>query len=328
MKTKFVYSYWTAAVKMNVLFLDSFFPEEFKKAESVQQVTVSKASDRFTRPGFEVHCCEVLEIDPIWVNLDPLVPPEGLYLQLAPKLGPQKTILFGNLLCAHAEGMRPLTTPEKLKAYVSKAKNVKGRRIALRALRFIRGGSRSPMEICLHMLLSNSHLLGGFNLGSALFDYEIVIPVEFNGIVRESSYYADIYYPEHKLIVEYDGAIHSGQKDKDVKRRAILRTLGYEVIVLNKYSLYDLNKFEEVINRILKIVKKRLRIRTPQFVEMFLLLRSLLPSLENREKLSERIINSRWKETLNFLKKIVPYQYFQNIREIKRRYWEAMRIQT
>lgn len=68
-------------------------------------------------------------------------------------------------------------------------------------------------------------------------------------------YYADIYIPKYKLILEIDGKYHytNEQTRKDTNRSAGIRRLGYHVCRL---SNAEARKVDKIISRIKLIQKK------------------------------------------------------------------------
>lgn len=69
-------------------------------------------------------------------------------------------------------------------------------------------------------------------------------------------YFADIYLPELKVIVEIDGAYHfsSKQKRKDGNRSAGIWRMGYHVVRLSNHDARNINK----VKAKLKLIKNKL----------------------------------------------------------------------
>lgn len=70
-------------------------------------------------------------------------------------------------------------------------------------------------------------------------------------------YFADIYLPELKIIVEVDGGYHftSSQKRKDNNRSSDIWRMGYHVVRLSNHDARDINKVKAKI----ELIKRRYR---------------------------------------------------------------------
>jgi len=64
-----------------------------------------------------------------------------------------------------------------------------------------------------------------------------------------SSFIADFYCPEHRLIIELDGAIHNQQTDYDQARTEKLQQLGYRVLRFRNPEITQ--NLAEVLQKIL-----------------------------------------------------------------------------
>lgn len=71
-------------------------------------------------------------------------------------------------------------------------------------------------------------------------------------------YFADIYIPEIKTIIECDGGYHftTDQKRKDGNRSSGIWRLGYHVIRLKNHDARDINKVKAKINMILRKARR------------------------------------------------------------------------
>lgn len=72
-------------------------------------------------------------------------------------------------------------------------------------------------------------------------------------ITGRKLYFADLYLPEIKTIIEADGGYHytRNQKRKDGNRSAGIWRLGYHVIRLSNHDCRDINKIKAKISIIL-----------------------------------------------------------------------------
>lgn len=120
-----------------------------------------------------------------------------------------------------------LFTPAGFGAYVKAHRGLRGVVQASRVAELIEPRTESPMESRLRMLLINS----GVGVPVAQFE------VRDRGgrfVAR-----ADFAYPEQRVIVEYDGAQHWGQRRADDRRRDAMRALGWTVIVASRSDYYE-----------------------------------------------------------------------------------------
>ncbi|GAB1476539.1 hypothetical protein MASR2M70_13730 [Bacillota bacterium] len=208
--------------------------------------------------------------------------PELVFLQLAGKLDIHRLILLGLQLCSHPVG-RPdeaVTTRLKIKSFAEKAKGHRGRRNALRALKYIQDGSASIVESILYMVLSLPHALGGYGLNGAVFNYEIKLNDESGKRLGQKRCFVDLYYKQAKVGVEYDSFAHHNspkEQGKDALRAAILERQNLGVMNLSTIQLYDRYACRDFAYNLASRLRKRIQIRTKAFDEMHTKLRSLLP---------------------------------------------------
>ncbi len=78
-------------------------------------------------------------------------------------------------LCSHPPGdfKAAVTTKQRLRDFIEKIPGHSGHRNALRALKYVENGSASIMESMVYMILTLPHILGGYGLKGANFNYEI-----------------------------------------------------------------------------------------------------------------------------------------------------------
>lgn len=318
MKKLLVYSHWSAAKKWRIPYLAEFFADELAQCvqEGREHVIVFRQEDRFQKKGYLVHHCNVLSVRDSFdrLGVDYVVSIGLVFIQLIHSLNIQRGILLANLFCCAPDGRNALVTREELLDFALRAEGLRGRKKALRILQYTSNGCRSPMEALLFMVLNCPHLLGGFKLGPAEFDFEILVPPEYKHLTSKQFFCADIYYPSHKLIVEYYGGIHENTVEDDIVREKILKKMGYQVIVVDSDRFYNLRNFHEIIQILKRILGKRIRIRTTKFAEMFKQLRALLPRHESLDdKVEVEQYFRRLKEEIIFLRKVLTRSYYSSI---------------
>lgn len=179
----------------------------------------------------------------------------------------------------------PLTTIAKLKTYVGKSEGVRGRKKALRALRYAADGSASPRETVLAMLLCLPHSLGGYRFALPQLNCRIDVSARAKAVTDKRFYRCDLYWSEAKLAVEYDSDLeHLGSRNaaSDSSRRTALDALGVTVVTVTTLQIASRVEMEHVAHRVARCLGKRLQYREPGFSSANLRLRTKpLSSLQN-----------------------------------------------
>ncbi len=184
--------------------------------------------------------------------------------------------------CDMRRGFRPeipLTTVRRLSAYISKMKGARGIKKASRAMRFLVGGSASPAETTLTMMLSLPYMLGGFKLPTPSLNVRIDISRVARKTTAREFYVCDLFWPNKKVAVEYDSdAFHakSEQISQDATRRNALFFSGITVITVTRRQLKSSIEMRRVAHLLSRLLAKRLLYRDPEFTEKHMMLRKSL----------------------------------------------------
>ncbi len=204
--------------------------------------------------------------------------PEFTFLQMAAHLSLVQLIELGFELCgryathrgpAHARAARrvapePSTTPDKLVAYLSKCENVKGLKKARRAARYVMGGSESPMETKLALILCLPPALGGFGLPRATLNRELVLELaDADGsmpvrrVVR-----CDLYWPgPREVAIEYESdEWHLGSRkfSEDSMRRNDIVSTQVQVLTVTKNQVLNLAYWPTLAGRVASVMGRKL----------------------------------------------------------------------
>ena len=273
-------SHISAARMWGIPQIDAFLGD----ASADVHVTFTQLGSRKYKPGQVTHLCQGdLPNDAIVIhNGIRVASPELVFLQLAAELDIQRTILLGLQLCGHAPGCpgEAVTTKYKLKNFAEKAVGTRGRPNALRALRSIEGGSASIMESFAFMVLCLPYALGGYGLGSPIFNYEIKMK-ESRGHPRDPiRCFIDLYYVKEKLGIEYNSfEFHHSplSQGRDTLRASALERQGIEIMSLSTIQLYDRKACENFALNLSRRIGKRMQIKSDKFLPMQQNLRSLFP---------------------------------------------------
>lgn len=276
-------SHFTAAAIWDIPHIEMILGSETVKSSSTD-LTVSEHKARFRMNGRKVHSCELpLPAGAIVCRNGTMVAsPELLFLELACKLSIHRLILLGLQMCSHPPGRcsEAITTKRKLKVFLAKTSGHRGHRKAERAVRYIEDGSASVMESITFMILTLPNAIGGYGLDGAVFNQEIKLKDEMGKRLGQKRCFADLFYKQPKLAVEYESfTFHNtpSEQGKDIIRSTMLERQGIDVIRISTIQLYNKDACKEFAINLAARLGKRIHIRTPRFDEMHMFLRAILP---------------------------------------------------
>ncbi|NLZ66065.1 MAG: hypothetical protein GX910_00165 [Clostridiaceae bacterium] len=282
---KYALDYWGVPfLRGNIEPPDRIFPEEYV-------IFVDKPIYRPDRA--KIHTCRIpgaeKYVDGHACTL-PLV-----FLQVALEYSIHELIYLGLQICSYREGSRPRSTVKELQACAEELQGHRGRRKALRAIRYLENNSRSPMESILYMFLRLPNALGGCGFNEITLNEKI----DLDG--GNKTYFADLYVPSCKLDIEYDSEkFHSNASalSKDRERAAHLEAEGYRVVSVGYTQLNNLNAFRNLARQLSRLIGKRLHIRARKFFENYVALRDLL--LKKGLGVRSRFRKIHWREVPRF----------------------------
>ena len=163
---------------------------------------------------------------------------------------------------------QPLTSLESLRLYAVKAKGVAGTKGAkgatklCRALGYAIGGSASPMETVVAMLLSLPKKHGGYGLPRPRLNHWLQVPGTLRSVTGRSEFFCDLYWLDRRFAVEYDGRpYHTGYSNlqKDYARDNGLDDFGIGVKTLMAPDVFDVDRFDGIARQIARRLNVRLR---------------------------------------------------------------------
>ena len=277
-------SHWSALSEMHIPFMKSYFTPMIRKHTKEKHYVVFSKRHRYEKRGETVHLCSQKlpqgALRPYQKH--PAVGPEFAFLQVAYDLSFHRLVLLGLLMCCTPQGRKyyqPVTTPDKLKTFVLSMERHRGRRRALRALQYVEGYSRSPMEILTYMLLCLPNHRGGAGFRGATFDYRIDLSPEDQAYLNKEHVFADLAYPEHKVLLEYNGADHEkpAKRVDDAKRAEVLEAMGYRVITVVADDLYKPYLLFELIKTLAEALGKPLRMEARTYADGFARILNMMP---------------------------------------------------
>lgn len=139
---------------------------------------------------------------------------------------------------------RPVTTKEDIGEAIASSPGTRGVRKAHKAFQLCMPGTDSVPETDVRLLLVRAGL-----------------PTPMVNLRIEDTsrrwYFLDLAYAEHKVAVEYDGAIHANRThvQRDVTRRRVIEDLGWRIITVTSEDL--LNDPVGIVNSVRKALKLR-----------------------------------------------------------------------
>ena len=215
-----------------------------------------------------------------------VVSPELLFLQMASEFEKIDLIEFGFELCggyslsaSHEYGFVnrfPLTSVKRIDAYLKRCKPSNAVHRATEALRHVADHSASPRETTFVMLASLPSRDGGFGLELPCMNYKIEL--DHADKWRRNNYYCDIFWPKHKLAVEYSGTLVHNKDNlfSDNERENIIELEKIRVIRIDAQQLSNYESLEIVLTRIAQYMGIKFRRPSPQTIQRRENLRSYL----------------------------------------------------
>lgn len=145
-----------------------------------------------------------------------------------------------------------LTTVDELRAFFSQASGYRGSNKALKALSYVRGGCRSPLETAFVMMLTMPKSMGGLGIHSVQTDYRVPVTKRYAALTRRTVFYLDAYLENSMTDIEYNGFYHDEPEQQaiDEERRNTLRNMGYVVITVSRRSFFKQSAFRRVMEAI------------------------------------------------------------------------------
>lgn len=282
-------SHWSAVRFWKVPFAEFLFEKELEAA-ALTECTVFEGSVRNKDRDQKFHCSTIPIPETMKMNIEGVlvVSPELMFVQLALQLDLLKLILLGLCLCAvnGEKGKTAVSSKQKLLNTVERLSGFAGKRKTLRALQYIENDCRSAMEALLFMFLTLPHSLGGYGFSGAVFNQQIKLTPENVRTIGKATLFADIYFKESRIVVEYNSKKYHDNavsRRKDSERASALMRQNYIVFSVTTDQLYSYTSFLACVSFLSSALGKRIRIRAKSHREMHQKLRSLLPYLQRFE---------------------------------------------
>lgn len=238
-------------------------------------VLVSRGAERSCDPSVVSHCCALkLPAQSIY-RISPgvfVVCPELCFIQMGELFTDRRELVeWGYEICGgyelpiNGEGdyreRGPLACVRGIKAFVSSVAGIHGNKMARWAAKYIRDGSRSPMETAHAMTLVLAKREGGLGVRELQMDYRIDIPARLRRLTAKGYVVCDVCIPSARLDSEYNGFHHDEEQRKveDEERRNVLEAMGFKVKVLTKAAFFSGVSYRRFLRSVMRILGIRLR---------------------------------------------------------------------
>ena len=228
-----------------------------------------------------------------------VVSPEYCLFQLAKKLPFARIVQLGLELCggytlaAHKTGFKdpddakrgfvsrpPLTSKEKLVSVLARSAGDFDQKRLTSALRYIENGSNSPRETILYLLLVLPYRYGGYGFSVPVLNPELTPVRGARKSASKEHFKGDLFWPEHRLDVEYDSTAHHDKevdRARDAAKRNSLHSMGITAISVTNDQLCSGAEFERLAQQLAIHFNRRLwHKNNPKFVKAHRELRTLL----------------------------------------------------
>lgn len=160
----------------------------------------------------------------------------------------------------------PLTTLDKLAAFLETCPGTRGLTNAKAAIKFAFENSRSPMETAAALIFSLRPLRGGYSLGKPDVNTRIALDKKTRKDAGVDALMPDLLWPDAKVCVEYDSTeFHSSDEraNIDSQRKNALLAAGYQVVTLTARQLYDVEQTDVVARQVAALLGRRASMPKP-----------------------------------------------------------------
>lgn len=145
-----------------------------------------------------------------------------------------------------------LTSTEELGAFFSQVPGYRGCNKAIKALRYVRNGCRSPLETAFVMMLTMPKSMGGLGIRAVQTNYPVPVTKRYAALTRRTVFYLDALLENSMTDIEYNCFYHDEPEQQaiDEERRNTLRNMGYAVITVSRHSFFKQSAFRRVMEAI------------------------------------------------------------------------------
>lgn len=243
---------------------------------------VGKASQRSRSPRIVYHVRTCPYPTGAFRRLAPgvlVASPELVFFEMANELFFYKLVEFGFLLCGTytvnpnaiaPNGREPLTTKRKLASFIERMGTARGCSIARKALDFVFENSASPRETKTAILLCMPSRLGGYGFSEPQMNYRFDFSAEEQRLFGKSFVVLDLYWPNCRFGIEYDGGEHHTEDEdvsRDRRKSSELSYRGITVVRVDKEQIANPFQVYVLARKCARIMGRPFRKPTPAQIE-------------------------------------------------------------
>ena len=229
------------------------------------ELLVSEPKERRRMPGIKCHVCRHELPAHALVRLDAgifAVDPRFCALLAGQDLDYLELVEYYYELCGGYElpieegesyrEVAPLTSCCELETFFRSMRGMHGVPQALRAVRYARDGSRSPMETASTMTLVLPRRDGGLGIHRVTMNHSIAITGTARRMTGRREFFADAYIASARLLIEYMGMRHEEEERQadDSERDNALDTMGYHVVRIWRWAFFDTMRYRRILAKI------------------------------------------------------------------------------
>lgn len=224
----------------------------------------------------------------VWVSS-----PELVFAQMAGRLEYGELLALGYELCGcypidGGNGFLvrcPLTTPERLRAFLGQMRNARAVKLARSAAQQVRRKSASIMETELAIVSLTPRRRGGLGLPDARLNEPLILGEKGGRVARRQRVVGDLCWVERSVIVEYNGRESHrgvGAQVRDSRRHDALLAEGIDMTTVTSSQFANVYEFSELMGDVSRKVGKTFRGWAPGQIESHMELRQQVRSFHHR----------------------------------------------
>ena len=164
----------------------------------------------------------------------------------------------------------PLTSTEELEELLAACSRIRGIPAARTALSQVQDGSGSPLESQLFLLLCASRQYGGEQWERPSLNRHVEFTEVARNLSGQSYCVCDLLWADKKIAIEAKGKDYHADRqgfEEENGRRAALESMGYTVFDITHSQMFDLSRFDAMVETFSKQLRFSLCSRTETFLK-------------------------------------------------------------
>lgn len=157
----------------------------------------------------------------------------------------------------------PLTSSEKLLDFAHSI-GLGNKARAIKALKFVKDNSASPMETRLALALGLPATKGGYGLGMPEMNAEVKASQNSDGLVSYGLYHCDLFWPDESVALEYNSTLYHSTREalaSDSKRMNDLKAIGIRAFTATSKQVATPRDMDRLAKVLARAMGKRIRAR-------------------------------------------------------------------